>query len=71
MEKYTKHLINLLQFEKLGGIKMNKWILECSTDGITVDFSLEIYSKNEPDFWTCYDLAATNFCQFFTISKIS
>ena len=28
-------------------------------------------STAEPDFWTCYDLAAANNCEFFTVEEVN
>lgn len=48
---------------------MKAWYLDCSTDADLVDWSTVIYSEEEPDFWTCYNLAEDHDCPWFTISE--
>lgn len=48
---------------------MKKWYLTASTDGNMIDFETIIESDTEPDFWTCYDLAASHECEFFSVTE--
>lgn len=49
---------------------MKKWILTASRDAVNIDFETVIESENEPDFWTCYNLATAHDCEFFTIQEV-
>lgn len=49
---------------------MKKWQLSCSIDGINIDHEEVIYSDTEPDFWTCYEIAKENGCDYFTITEL-
>lgn len=49
---------------------MHTWLLTCSTDAVGVDYEEIIRSDDEPDFWTCYEIAAAHDCPFFTCEKI-
>lgn len=49
---------------------MKKWLLTCSIDGNLVDFQTVLFSENEPDFWTCFDIANANNCDYFTIYEL-
>lgn len=49
---------------------MKRWLLTCSTDADKIDWTTTIESDTEPDFWTCYDLAAAHGCPFFDITEI-
>lgn len=49
---------------------MKKWILTASTDGNMIDFETVIESDTEPDFWTCYNLAALHECEFFNVTEV-
>lgn len=46
---------------------MKSWFLICSTDGDRINYEATIQADSEPDFWTCYDIAAAHGCEFFTI----
>lgn len=48
---------------------MKAWYLECSKDADMIDFETVIYSEEEPDFLTCYNLAEAHDCPWFTISE--
>jgi len=48
---------------------IKRWILTCSVDGIDIDFETILFSESEPGFWTCYDIATANGCDFFTITE--
>ena len=48
---------------------MKQWLLVCSTDGNKIDWTTVINSDSEPDFWTCYDLATSHGCEFFTVDE--
>lgn len=50
---------------------MKNWRLAASRDGERIDFETIIESDTEPDFWTCYDLAAANNCEFFTVEEVN
>lgn len=47
--------------------EMKKWRLVCSTNGIMVDYEEIIESEEEPDFWTCQNIAQNHGCEFFHI----
>ena len=49
---------------------MKKWLLTCSKDGTEIDYDRVIESETEPDFWTCYNLAAEHGCEIFTIDEL-
>lgn len=46
---------------------MKTWYFTASRDGIDIDYSATLHSDAEPDFWTCYDLAAQHGCTFWDI----
>ena len=48
---------------------MKKWIFTASQDATTLDFETILESDTEPDFWTCYDLAASHGCEFFSVTE--
>lgn len=48
---------------------MKRWFLTCSKDGIFVDFETVLFSKEEPGFWTCEEIAQANKCSFWTINE--
>lgn len=48
---------------------MKQWLLVCSTDGNKIDWTTVINFDSEPDFWTCYDLATSHGCEFFTVDE--
>ena len=48
---------------------MKKWILTASRDGILVDYETTLESENEPDFWTCYEIADKNDCTLWSIDE--
>ena len=47
-----------------------QWILTASIDGNMVDYEEIIESENEPDFWTCYNIAYDHGCDFFSIEEL-
>ena len=47
-----------------------QWLLTASIDGNLVDFETIIEQENEPDFWTCYDLAQDHGCDFFHVEQL-
>ena len=48
-----------------------KWLLNCSIEGIDIDYSTIIESDIEPGFWACYEIAETHNCEFFSIEEIT
>lgn len=48
---------------------MKKYILTCSVDGIDIDYETEIHAEREPDFWTCYEIAATHGCDLWALQE--
>lgn len=48
---------------------MKKWTLTASRTGEYIDFECVILAEFEPDFWTCYNIAAANGCDFFSIEE--
>ena len=48
---------------------MKKWLLTCSKDGDRINHETTMQADTEPDFWTCYDIAAAHGCEFFTIEE--
>lgn len=51
------------------GKTMKKWIFTASIDGNLIDYETIIESDTEPDFWTCYNLAAEHGCTFFSVTE--
>ena len=49
---------------------MKKWILTCSTDAIDIDFEEVIESENEPDFWTCQNMADAHGCGYWYCEEL-
>lgn len=49
---------------------MKKWELVCSKEAIDIDYETIIESEDEPDFWTCYEIAMDHDCGFWTISEL-
>lgn len=49
---------------------MKKWELTASTDGDMIDYSEILEAETEPDFWTCYEIAAAHGCPYFSISEV-
>ena len=49
---------------------MKKWLLQCSIDGINIDFETEILSEKEPDFWTCQNIAEENNCSLWLLNEV-
>lgn len=49
---------------------MQKWIFTASIDGNLIDYETVIESETEPDFWTCYELAAEHNCDFFSVTEV-
>lgn len=47
-----------------------RWRLTASRDGNEIDFETVLESETEPDFWTCYDLAAAHGCDFFDVEEV-
>ena len=47
-----------------------QWILTASVDGNMVDFECIINSDNEPDFWTCQELAQNHGCEFWMVDEL-
>lgn len=45
------------------------YLLTCSKDGINIDFETTIKAIQEPDFWTCYDIAMSHGCEFFDVCE--
>lgn len=48
---------------------MKTWELICSVDATNIDYVTTIKADQEPDFWTCYNIAAAHGCEFFTIQE--
>ena len=46
---------------------MKKYNLICSKDGNMVDYSEDIYAEDEPDYWTCQEIAEKHGCSLFHI----
>ena len=51
------------------GKTMKKWIFTASIDGNLINYETIIESDTEPDFWTCYNLAAEHGCSFFDVME--
>lgn len=49
---------------------MKKWLLTASRDGVGIDFECIMKSETEPDFWTCYEVAAAVNCEFFSVEEV-
>ena len=49
---------------------MKRYLLTCSVDAVGVDFEQEITATEEPDFWTCYEIAAAHGCEWFTLEEV-
>ena len=49
---------------------MKKWELTASIDGNMLDYSEILESETEPDFWSCYDIAAAHGCPYFNVSEV-
>ena len=49
---------------------MKKWRLAACRNGEWIDFETIIESETEPDFWTCYDIAAAHGCDYFIVSEV-
>jgi len=49
---------------------MKKWILSCSKKAISIDYEEIINSEEEPDFWTCYEIAEKHDCEWFSIYEM-
>ena len=47
-----------------------RWRLTASRDGNGVDFETVITSEDEPEWWTCYDLAAAHGCDWFDVVEV-
>ena len=47
-----------------------KWLIVQSKSGIGIDAETIIKSDIEPDFWTCYNIANANGCEFFSVEAI-
>lgn len=50
--------------------KETQWLLVASTDGNMVDYEEIIISEEEPDFWTCYEIAEKHGCGFFHVEQL-
>lgn len=48
---------------------MRKYHFTASTDGNNIDYETVLFAMAEPDFWTCYELAAAHGCNFFTVEE--
>lgn len=48
---------------------MKTYIFTASKTGENVDFETTIQAKAEPDFWGCYELAASHGCEFWTCEE--
>lgn len=49
---------------------MKKWLLTCSVDANLIDYETIIKSDAEPDFWTCYEIAAAHGCDYFNVVEL-
>lgn len=49
---------------------MNKYILTMSRDAISIFKEITIEADQEPDFWSCYDLAQKNGCDYFSLDLL-
>ncbi len=49
---------------------MRKWRIVCSVDADDIDYEEVIYSDDEPDYWTCYNIAVSHGCQYFDVTEI-
>ena len=49
---------------------MKRWLLDCSRDGIDVDYEEIIWSESEPEFWDCYQIAEDHDCEWFTVIEL-
>lgn len=49
---------------------MKKYLIIASVDGVDIDFTQEINSDGEPDFYQVYDLCMEHGCPFFHVSKL-
>lgn len=48
---------------------MRRWLLTCSIDGVNIDYEAILESPEEPDFWTCYNLAEDHGCSFWSLDR--
>lgn len=46
---------------------MKTWCFTASRDGNKIDYCTTIRADLEPDFWTCYNLAESHGCTFWTV----
>ena len=49
---------------------MKKWLLSCSIDAVHVDFETVLFSKEEPGFWVCEEIAQANGCDFWSVCEL-
>ena len=49
---------------------MKNYLLTCSKNGVDVNFETTIKTSKKPDFWSCYDIAIDNGCEFFSIDEV-
>lgn len=45
------------------------WEIVASVDGIDIDYTTEIYSKTEPDYWRVHNIAEKRGCDFYYLQK--
>ena len=50
---------------------IKKWLLTASVDAISIDFETVLFSETEPEFWTCYYIAESNNCVFFSVEELT
>ena len=48
---------------------MRKWRLDCSIDAINIDYSTTIESNEEPDWWTCEEIAKEHGCEWWMFEE--
>ena len=49
---------------------MKKYYFSASTDGVNIDFDCIIEADAMPDFWTQYELADINGCEWFDCTEL-
>ena len=63
-------LVMLIRKKTKGENKMKNYLLTCSKNGVDVNFETTIKTSKKPDFWSCYDIAIDNGCEFFSIDEV-
>lgn len=46
-----------------------KYYIDCSVNGINVDYTQEITAEQANDYWACVGIMEAHGCEFFTVYK--